>query len=344
MSKNIIRSFPVKININTGEILEKPKIVYYNTDINTSYIYVELYKDNDTLVDNLSDYKAVMNIVKPNNVNDTLEGEILPLENKIIYKLPLKLILLDGAYKIEFFITDITSLEENRITSDEIKYKVKSSILSNTNEDVELDNNYPILLELIDDVKILQDKYLSKKELIFELVGTEENPILLNSLESNIYIIPKDSYYKFNENDVLNKCDDRKLLVLNKLGESDQLELISIDSKNIKEIIINNSTVTTSEYMHSSKILDYLIEMSTLDLNTLETTNKKLVGAINELSKGIKTVSDNAIKEERIKTLISENAINEEGVRNVILEMIKTGAISSSYSIITNANIQLNEI
>lgn len=366
-----MRSYLIKINITDGEILEKPKMIYYNTDINTSYIYVELYKDITTPIADISDFKVTMNIVKPNNIVDTLEAEIEG--NKLKYKLPLKLLLIDGPYKIEFFIKDKTLLEDNRITSNSLKYTVKKSILSDVNDDVIIDENYPILLELIDEVEVLKDTYNNKKEFIFELKGTEDNPIILNTLQDNLYIIQKDSYYKFDENDLKRVSDNKKMLLVNRGTASDQqVELMLIDSISIKTIVIADENIITSEYMHTSKILNYLLEMSNLSINSLDTINKSLVGAINELLESINNVRQSAISEARVVTLvkensinearvinliaeksintegvidlIAENSINENGVRNIIMEMINTGVISGSYSISTNANITLKSV
>lgn len=350
MSEKIERNYIVKLNINTGEIIDKPKMIYYNTDINTSYIEVELYSDTETKIEAIDKYKVEMNIVKPSNTTDTLEGKI-ELE-RILFKLPLELVNEYGAHKIEFFITDLEAGEENRLTTESIKYTVKNSILADINDDVVKDEKYPILMELIENVKELQDKYnnsngngnIGNKEVIEELKGNEKEPVIINSLESNFYVIPKDVYYKFYEADEVKKCENRTLLVL--LKKVDQAEVIIIDSENIRQCIILSNELKSSVYMHSSKMLEYLKEMSQLNLDTLNTDSKKLVGSINELLSKYNMLNKGMVTEERIKTLISENSINEEAVKNIILDMVKKGEISTGggYSFSTGVNVVLSEV
>ena len=121
----------------------------------------------------------------------------------------------------------------------------------------------------------------SSKGVIVRLEGTEVNPIVLNSLDTNFYIVPKDNYYKFYNTDTVKICNYRTLLILSK--QSDQVEVFMIDSKNVKEYIILNDELQTSIHMKSSKMFDYLKELVELELDTLNKDNKKLVTAINEL-------------------------------------------------------------
>lgn len=86
---------------------------------------------------------------------------------------------------------------------------------------------------------------------IRSLKGAKINPIILNSLSSDFYIIPKDNYYKFFNYDAVRVCNNKTLLVLSK--QLEQVKIIMIDRTNIKEcIVLDNelkalNKVTTKE-------------------------------------------------------------------------------------------------
>ena len=157
---NINRDYLVVLNVKNGNIAS-PKMYFYNTDINTSNIYVQLVIKENLLnvspIENATDYKIKINIIKPNNVVKTIDGALVNEKESIFeFDLPEDCINLSGVYKLEFVVSGIVSNREEKITSLPTEYTVNKSILTDLNASIEESNDYPILLKLIEDVKTLQ--------------------------------------------------------------------------------------------------------------------------------------------------------------------------------------------
>lgn len=157
---NINRDYLVMLNVKNGNIAS-PKMYFYNTDINTSNIYVQLVIKENLLnvspIENATDYKIKVNIVKPNNVIKIIDGALVNEEESIFeFDLPEDCINLSGVYKLEFVVSGIVSEREEKITSLPTEYIVNKSILTDLNASTEESDDYPILLKLIEDVKTLQ--------------------------------------------------------------------------------------------------------------------------------------------------------------------------------------------
>ena len=157
---NINRDYLVTLNVKNGNIAS-PKMYFYNTDINTSNIYVQLVIKENLLnvspIENATDYKIKINIIKPNNVVKTIDGALVNEKESIFeFDLPEDCINLSGVYKLEFVVSGIVSKREEKITSLPTEYTVNKSILTDLNASIEESDDYPILLKLIEDVKTLQ--------------------------------------------------------------------------------------------------------------------------------------------------------------------------------------------
>ena len=157
---NINRDYLVMLNVKNGNIAS-PKMYFYNTDINTSNIYVQLVIKENLLnvspIETATDYKIKVNIVKPNNVIKIIDGALVNEEESIFeFDLPEDCINLSGVYKLEFVVSGIVSEREEKITSLPTEYIVNKSILTDLNASTEESDDYPILLKLIEDVKTLQ--------------------------------------------------------------------------------------------------------------------------------------------------------------------------------------------
>ena len=157
---NINRDYLVMLNVKNGNIAS-PKMYFYNTDINTSNIYVQLVIKENLLnvspIENATDYKIKINIIKPNNVVKTIDGALVNEKESIFeFDLPEDCVNLSGVYKLEFVVSGIVSNREEKITSLPTEYTVNKSILTDLNASTEESDDYPILLKLIEDVKTLQ--------------------------------------------------------------------------------------------------------------------------------------------------------------------------------------------
>ena len=131
---NINRDYLVLLNVKNGNIAS-PKMYFYNTDINTSNIYVQLVIKENLLnvspIENATDYKIKVNIVKPNNVIKIIDGVLVNEKESIFeFDLPEDCTNISGIYKLEFEVSCIVSERPENITTFPAKYEVKKSILT----------------------------------------------------------------------------------------------------------------------------------------------------------------------------------------------------------------------
>ena len=157
---NINRDYLIVLDVKTGKV-DSPNIYYFNTDKNTSNIYVQMILRETsieaTTIENATDYSIKANIIKPDLDFNILDG-ILVNEEKAIYEFNLteEYINLSGNYKIEFEVSSKVENIEESITSFPTKFKVFPSILTDTNKPIESSSDYPILKQLIEEVRELQ--------------------------------------------------------------------------------------------------------------------------------------------------------------------------------------------
>ena len=101
---NITRDYLIILDVKTGTF-DVPNMYFYNTDKNTSNIYVQLVVRettvNATPIENATDYIVEAKIVKPGPVYKDLTG-VLVNEAEAIYEfdLPSDCTNLSGSYKI----------------------------------------------------------------------------------------------------------------------------------------------------------------------------------------------------------------------------------------------------
>lgn len=147
---NINRDYLILLDVKTGDI-KSPEIYFYNTDVGTSNIYVQLVLRQTTVtetpIENAIDFSVRLNVIKPGEIIKFLDG-VLVNEEEAIYEfdLPGDFINLDGKYLIEFSVRCLVSDREERITSDSTVYKVKKSILTDINTNIEDNLKQPVLM------------------------------------------------------------------------------------------------------------------------------------------------------------------------------------------------------
>ncbi len=199
MSSNINRDYLIKLNVKTSTY-QAPNIYFYNTDVATSNIYVQLIV-HETLLDvtpieQASNYRIKVNIIKPNNVVKTLYGTLVNEEDSIFeFNLPEDCTNLSGTYHLEFMvICDVDNYFEERTTSFPATYEVRKSILTGLvaeivdSEDITtLEDMLTKLANKFDDVKVDKDKTTRDKVVVnFYSEGAILKTIELNSTSSEI--------------------------------------------------------------------------------------------------------------------------------------------------------------
>lgn len=199
MSSNINRDYLIKLNVKTSTY-QAPNIYFYNTDVATSNIYVQLIV-HETLLDvtpieQASNYRIKVNIIKPNNVVKTLYGTLVNEEDSIFeFNLPEDCTNLSGTYHLEFMvICDVDNYFEERTTSFPATYEVRKSILTGLvaeivdSEDITtLEDMLTKLANKFDDVKVDKDKTTRDKVVVnFYSDGAIVKTVELNSTSSEI--------------------------------------------------------------------------------------------------------------------------------------------------------------
>lgn len=149
---NINRDYLIVLDVKSGEV-DSPNIYYFNTDKNTSNLYVQMVMRETTVdvnpIENAADYSIKANILKPNLVAKEVEGTLVN-PGKAIYEftLPADCTDFSGNAKIEFEV-----YTGNKIaTSFATKFKVHGSVLTEQNKYIEDSSDYPILKELMAEV------------------------------------------------------------------------------------------------------------------------------------------------------------------------------------------------
>ena len=179
---NINRDYLIILDVKSGEV-DSPNIYYFNTDKNTSNLYVQMVMRETTVeatpIENATDYSIKANILKPNMVGKIVEGDLVN-EAKAIYefKLPADCRDFSGNAKIEFEVYCTVDGVEEIATSFATKFKVHGSVLTEQNKYIEDSSDYPILKELMAEAKELntQAKELNtdSRKLHEELSGALE--------------------------------------------------------------------------------------------------------------------------------------------------------------------------
>ncbi len=162
---NLNRDYLIKINVKEATI-DVPKMTFWNTDKKTSNMFVQLVinmSENELIknyvtIENATDYKIVLNVIKPKtNQYRTFEAKLLN-EEKALFEIDLTSEFTDqvGNYNFEFEVSSKVDNNDESITTSSSTYEVKGSILTNLNKEISSSPDLPILKQLIEQVKSLQ--------------------------------------------------------------------------------------------------------------------------------------------------------------------------------------------
>lgn len=231
---NLNRDYLIKINVKEATI-DVPKMTFWNTDKKTSNMFVQLVINMSTnelisnyvTVQNATDYKITLNVIKPKtNQYKTIEATLLN-EEKALFEIDLPDEYKDqvGNYSFEFEVSSKVDSNDESITTSSSSYTVNGSILTNLNEETSSSPDLPILKQLIEQVKSLQGGDLTGYQ------KKSDNSLETTSKEVVGAINEVNSQYK----DITNEKIDNVTL-------SDNVLTFFANSKTIKTITLPTST------------------------------------------------------------------------------------------------------
>lgn len=154
---NINRDYMVVVDVKTSTV-SAPTMYFYNTDVGTSNIYVQLVVKetiiNATPIENASDYVIKLSIIKGVDIVKELTG-VLVNEEEAIYEfnLPADCTDLVGNCTGEFEISCTVGDHMEVITTFPISYEIKASILTGLDPSIQDSDDLPILKQLINEVR-----------------------------------------------------------------------------------------------------------------------------------------------------------------------------------------------
>ena len=245
---NLNRDYLIKINVKEATI-DVPKMTFWNTDKKTSNMFVQLVinmSENELIknyvtVQNATDYKITLNVIKPKtNQYKTIEATLLN-EEKALFEIDLPDEYKDqvGNYNFEFEVSSKVDGNDESITTSNATYEVKGSILTNLNEETSSSPDLPILKQLIEQVKSLQGGDLTGYQ------KKSDNSLETTSKEVVGAINEVNSQFKDIANYSLAVGDDGLLYLSDGKGN---LLGNGIDVKKMQEVVSNLVSVFTADF------------------------------------------------------------------------------------------------
>ena len=195
---NINRDYLIICDAKKSKILTSNNndIFFYITDKSTQNIFVNLVinaSDNElitkyTNIENVESYTLTMNIVKPDNTSKVIDAKLHNKEKAIFeFDLPEECVDTIGNYKCELLIKCTVGDNEEIVTSNEIIYKVKASVLNDLDNEIIEAPQYPLVVELFEKLSEI-DRYEEDRQLAEEQrqLAEEQRQAKYDELENRI--------------------------------------------------------------------------------------------------------------------------------------------------------------
>lgn len=166
---NINRNYNISLDISNGSVSCIDSLYFNVTDNNVNNIICNVvtsdyskYPIEVNPIANAADIKLKLYVTKPKTSQYREINSVLIDEKNSVFEFILDQTALDqiGKYKCELVI----SCEDKSLTSGSFYYRVTDSIFNQYDEEIESDPDYPILLDLIEEVNDIQgnvDKVIS---------------------------------------------------------------------------------------------------------------------------------------------------------------------------------------
>lgn len=167
---NINRDYLVIADLKSGKITS-PNMSFYNTDKNIANLFVKLQitmSTNPSIVgfvnkEEASNYNVKLTVVKPKTtmlveLTGVVQDESV-MGNGAVYLFDMPQNFTDqvGKYICELEITCMVNGREEVVTCDPFEYSVKESVVTGLNIEIEPNPDVPVLRQLIDEVRYLQE-------------------------------------------------------------------------------------------------------------------------------------------------------------------------------------------
>ena len=277
---NIDKDYLITVDLKNTKVKSDKTIFFYNTDLNICNIFIKLIcTDEDKAIPD--DLIVEFAVLKPETDEfKPLDATLISKED-LLYQVDLTTDYFDivGKYSCEIRVSGTIENELKCFTSEEFDYVVKPNITAKLDKKIKNDKNLPVLEKLIKDVKEITD-------------GINKNEIQMKRDE--------------------NLVGDNKTVVgaINQLREDvnsgiggGTVELKDYQKKNDEFLNTDEKTITggINEVNNKiNKVQENQIELDKDDVSfdgiddishdTLTTTNKKIIPAINEVNDKFKDI------------------------------------------------------
>lgn len=170
---NTNKEYIITVDTKKATVKYSSSMSFYITDKKTSNIFCQLVineSKNELInryapIENASDYKITLRVIKPNNEPKELEFTLLNQHDAFfMVDLPDDFKDYVGIYKCELFVDCMVNGELERITTSSFNYTVKPSIMNDLDEVIEGDPDYPLVDEIMEQLKTVDPSQFATNE------------------------------------------------------------------------------------------------------------------------------------------------------------------------------------
>ena len=170
---NTNKEYIITVDTKKATVKYSSSMSFYITDKKTSNIFCQLVineSKNELInryapIENASDYKITLRVIKPNNEPKELEFTLLNQHDAFfMVDLPDEYKDYVGIYKCELFVDCMVNGELERITTSSFNYTVKPSIMNDLDEVIEGDPDYPLVDEILEHLKTVDPSQFATNE------------------------------------------------------------------------------------------------------------------------------------------------------------------------------------
>ena len=180
---NINKDYIITVDVKKASVKYSSAMTFYITDKKTSNIFCQLVinESNNELIkkyapiENASDFNILLRVVKPNNEPKEIEFTLLnQLDAFFMVDLTQDLKDYEGTYKCELFVDCMIDGELERITTSSFNYTVRPSIMNDLDEVIEGDPQYPLVDEIMEQLKVVDPSKFATNESVDSKIATIE--------------------------------------------------------------------------------------------------------------------------------------------------------------------------
>lgn len=180
---NTNKEYIITVDVKKASVKYSSSMAFYVTDKKTSNIFCQLVVNeskNELInkyapIENSSDYKITLRVIKPNNEPKELEFTLLNQRDAFfMVDLPDEYKDYTGIYKCELFVDCMVNGELERITTSSFNYTVKPSIMNDLDEVIEGDPDYPLVDEIVKQLKTVDPSQFATNESVDSKIAAIE--------------------------------------------------------------------------------------------------------------------------------------------------------------------------